>query len=83
MEKWGGWYENYKDEMEQAMKTDENNKKELASEVIKKYKQVSSSIHWQQYFVDLQGQLLGAIDCLRRISYRSDIFSLQIWGLFI
>ncbi|XP_013708766.2 probable RNA-dependent RNA polymerase 3 [Brassica napus] len=39
MEKWGGWYENYKDEMEQAMKTDENNKKELASEVIKKYKQ--------------------------------------------
>ncbi|KAJ0266682.1 hypothetical protein HA466_0006360 [Hirschfeldia incana] len=39
MEKWRGLYENYKYEMDQAMKTDKNKKKELASEVIKKYKQ--------------------------------------------
>ncbi|CAH8357111.1 unnamed protein product [Eruca vesicaria subsp. sativa] len=39
METCRGLYENYKNEMELAMNTEENNKKELASEVIQRYKQ--------------------------------------------
>lgn len=44
MEKCRRWYEKYRDEMKQAMQTDENNKNESANEVIQKYKQVRSSI---------------------------------------
>ncbi|KAF8118300.1 hypothetical protein N665_0005s0067 [Sinapis alba] len=39
MEKYSRWYQEYKTEMNLAMETDENNKKESASEVILKYKQ--------------------------------------------
>ncbi|VVA99746.1 unnamed protein product [Arabis nemorensis] len=39
MEKYRRWYEEYRDEMKQAMEADENNKNESANNVIQKYKQ--------------------------------------------